>query len=190
MLKIKKYDNVLSIQWTSLVFLYIGYFIGRFINYPVINYIIGGVVALIMALLFTIFHRYNPNSFLNPVLLSICSGIVIAGGFKEFVLDYPTISIMIGYGILLLIIHFVGKMTKYDIYLFAFAILFLGSLLIYNFIDYSLSSQLNILLSIYIIPVIFVCMIAKREDEGMTSLLSYAYFASLIIFLFYNLFMI
>lgn len=179
----KKMDRILVLTWISLVLLYLGYFVASLLNAKGILILLSGGCVLILAILF--FFKFNSPIF--PFIISFCSGISVFNRYPNFTLDMTTISIILGYGLLLLIINFAVKFVKYKIPFLAFILVFLLGIAIFNIVDNTLYSQLNLILSIYIVPIISMMLfytIKHEEDVPIT----YGYFSSFIILFFLCLF--
>lgn len=181
----KNLDRILVLQWISLLILYIGYGIGRLIDHKAC-FFIGAGIGLIAAIIFLANKKYNLPFCFFPFVLSISSGLIASDIFETFIVNEFSIAILLGYGLLLLVINFFCKLLKYDRILILCIGVFLLAIGIINIVDHSNPSILNLMLVVYILPILGAMVLYRKKE--INSYFAYAYFISYLIFLFWALF--
>ena len=181
----KNLDRILVLQWVSLIILYIGYGIGRLIDHKSC-FFIGAGIGLIAAIIFLVNKKMKLPFWFFPFVLSISSGLIASDIFDDFIVNEISIAILLGYGLLLLVMNFFCKLLKYDRILISCIGLFLLVIGIFNIFDHSNPSILNLILIIYILPILGAMVLYRKKE--INSYFAYAYFLSYLIFLFWALF--
>lgn len=181
----KNLDRILVLQWVSLIILYIGYGIGRLIDHKSC-FFIGAGIGLIAAIIFLVNKKMKLPFGFFPFVLSISSGLIASDIFDDFIVNEISIAILLGYGLLLLVMNFFCKLLKYDRILISCIGLFLLVIGIFNIFDHSNPSILNLILIIYILPILGAMVLYRKKE--INSYFAYAYFLSYLIFLFWALF--